>query len=189
MSARWPPRIARGGSGGGGAVVLAGDATGPSGANTVEGIQNNAVDAAPPSLGDTFVYDGAQWTFQPAAAAGSVIVSASGQFTVPAGVAVGDVVYITGSLAADQADNTSVATAPAVGIVVAKPLATTATVAYLGEVAGFVGLTAGAVYYLGTLGGMTTTPPNVGGNVIQRIGVAISATALLLNPSLADVVI
>ena len=119
---------------------------------------------------------------------GSAIVSAVGAWTVPAAVAVGDAVYVTGSFAADKADNTSLPTTPAIGIVIAKPLATTATVAYAGEVTVLAGLTAGAVYYLGVAGAITTVAPGAPGNVIQRLGTAASATTLLLIASPVDVV-
>jgi hypothetical protein len=45
-----------------GTVTLAGDATGPSNANTVERIQNYDVSNAAPSVNDALVWDGSQWT-------------------------------------------------------------------------------------------------------------------------------
>ncbi len=104
-------------------------------------------------------------------------------------MAVGDVVYVTGSFTADQADNTSIATAPSIGVVIAKPLATTATITYFGEASVFAGLTPGAIYYVGTLGAITTSPPVTAGNVVQRVGVAADANTLIVNPGLVDVVL
>jgi hypothetical protein len=47
------------------------------------------------------------------------------------------------------------------------------------------GLTPGAKQYLSTTaGGLTETPPSTSGNVIQEVGVAISATVLDFNPKL-----
>jgi len=108
---------------------------------------------------------------------------------VDAGVAVGELVFVSGAFAADEADNTSLATGPAIGVVVAKPTAVTATVAYRGQVGVFGGLTPGAIYYLGTAGGLTTSAPAAVGNVIQRIGVAADATTMILDPVLVNVVL
>ncbi len=48
---------------------------------------------------------------------------------------------------------------------------------------GLTGLTPGAVYYLHTTGGgLTDTPPSGSGNLVQRVGVAVSATSLFFNP-------
>lgn len=188
MSTRWPPRITPPSSGGGGGpVVLAGDATGPSNANTVEAIQGNPVSAAAPDLGDVLVWDGAQWVPQPQG--GSAIVSPAGAWTVDAGVAVGELVYVSGAFTADEADNTSLATGPAIGVVVAKPSAVTATIGYRGQISVFGGLVPGAIYYLGTAGGLTTSAPATVGNVIQRIGVAADATTMILDPVLVNVVL
>jgi hypothetical protein len=45
----------------------------------------------------------------------------------------------------------------------------------------FVGLTAGAAYYLGTGGGMTTTRPTTAGVTVRYIGTAITTTTLFVN--------
>jgi hypothetical protein len=106
----------------------------------------------------------------------------AGAFTVPAGVAVGDLVYSTGNYTADKADNVSGSTAPAIGMVIAKPTATTATVAYAGEIPGFVGLTAGTQYFLGTSGAMVVGAgvPTAPLSISQEIGTALNGTTLLL---------
>ena len=50
-------------------------------------------------------------------------------------------------------------------------------------ITGLSSLTLGAVYYLSaTAGAATTTAPSTGGNVVQRIGRAVSATELLFQP-------
>ena len=106
----------------------------------------------------------------------------AGAFTVPVGVAVGDLVYSTGNYTADKADNGSQSTAPAIGMVIAKPTATTATVAYAGEIPGFVGLIAGTQYFLGTSGAMVVGAgvPTAPLSISQEIGTALNGTTLLL---------
>lgn len=45
------------------------------------------------------------------------------------------------------------------------------------------GLTVGADYYLGiTAGGLVTTPPSAAGNIVQYVGTAHSATAMVFTP-------
>jgi hypothetical protein len=46
------------------------------------------------------------------------------------------------------------------------------------------GLTAGASYFVGNSGGVTTTPPTTSGYAVQRIGAAFSTTKLFLQPGL-----
>jgi hypothetical protein len=52
--------------GGGGPITLAGDATGPSNANTVERIQGQPISTAAPSSADVLTWDGTQWEAAPA---------------------------------------------------------------------------------------------------------------------------
>jgi hypothetical protein len=59
-----------------------------------------------------------------------------------------------------------------------------ATVYFEQLITGLTSLTLGATYYLHTTaGGISTTAPCRSGNVVQRIGRAISATELLFQPS------
>ena len=44
------------------------------------------------------------------------------------------------------------------------------------------GLTIGATYWLGTTGGMVTSPPTGAGVVSQVVGKSVSATAMMFNP-------
>ena len=46
------------------------------------------------------------------------------------------------------------------------------------------GLTAGASYFVGNSGGITTTAPTTSGYAVQRIGAAFSTTKLFLQPGL-----
>ena len=110
-------------------------------------------------------------------------ISAPGAWTVPAAMAIGQVIFPTGSYTAIAADNGSVATGPAIGIIVQKPTATTATVVYQGEVTNAVGLGAGLQYYLGANGGLILkgAVPSVLGTIVQPIGVAHSATNIIVN--------
>jgi hypothetical protein len=101
---------------------------------------------------------------------------------VPGTVNVGDLVYATGSFTADKADRSNIATMPAIGVVVAKPLATTATLLYYGEAAVFAGLTPGLEYYVGLAGAVEQPSAATPGEIVQRIGVAASATTIVFTP-------
>jgi len=94
-----------------------------------------------------------------------------------AGLSVGDAVYVgaNGVLAKAKADAGE--TVKVVGFVAANgAIATTG-----GTLDGFVGLTAGARYFLSgaTAGAITTTPPTEG--YVAPVGIAISATKLAIN--------
>jgi hypothetical protein len=113
----------------------------------------------------------------------ATVRSETGQFTVPFAVSVHNLVYITDSMAADKADNTSKLTIPVAGIVIEKPTNTTATLTFFGVVTGFTGLTPGADLFLGEDGGIIMPPlPTTPGTVIQKVGQALSPTILLLDP-------
>jgi hypothetical protein len=52
-----------------------------------------------------------------------------------------------------------------------------------GQAPGFVGLSPGSIYYVGTvLGSITTTPPVASGTYVQQLGTALNATTLVVNP-------
>lgn len=104
-------------------------------------------------------------------------------YVVPTSVKLGDFVYSTGALAADRADNGSQATIPTLGIVVAKPTTTTARIVSEGEVDGLSGMTPGADQFLGTAGARIEAGslPSAPGSVVQQLGVAVSATTILLG--------
>ena len=60
----------------------------------------------------------------------------------------------------------------------------TATVYFEGTITGLSSLTIGATYYLSeTAGTLTATAPSTSGAIVQRIGVAISATELSFEPA------
>ena len=76
---------------------------------------------------------------------------------------------------ADATDNSK----PCAGFVVRKPTSTTGVIANNGICKGFSGLSPGSDYYLSTTaGGITTTPPSSSGNIVQKVGRALSASIL-----------
>lgn len=99
-----------------------------------------------------------------------------------ASVAVGDIVYestIADNTVVTTVDNTNLA--PAIGVVVAKPTATTATVQTYGEYSGASGLQRGEKVFLSTSGNFTSTPPNT--DYVQTLGFALSPTSVFINPN------
>lgn len=74
--AQWVP-----GNTTGGTVTLAGDATGPSNANTVAAIQGQPVSTLAPMTGEVLTWDGSQWQ----AAPGGGAVTLAGDVTGPSG--------------------------------------------------------------------------------------------------------
>lgn len=85
-----------------------------------------------------------------------------------------------GTLNARNADNTTNAK-PAQGFVLTAFLnATNATIYVLAQSnTQLSGLTVGSDYYLGTVGGVTTTAPSTTGNIVQFLGRAHSTTAMI----------
>lgn len=101
-------------------------------------------------------------------------------YTCPGTVAVNDAVYLSGAGSVDKASNAGAASVPAIGLVTSKPTATTCVVQASGKVSGLVGLTAGAYYYLGAAGAISTAVPTSSGEQVQLIGYAPSTTELWL---------
>lgn len=95
---------------------------------------------------------------------------------------VGDIVYVSGDLTVSKASNTNISTAKAIGIIVQKSNDTNCRVRFGGVVQNLTGLEAGELYHLGTSGNLTRTIPTDPLSVIVKIGIAISATKLLLIP-------
>jgi hypothetical protein len=106
-------------------------------------------------------------------------------------VSVGDAVYVSAANTASQADaSTPTGLKFTVGICIAKPSPTVATVQYAGEAAVFGGtLTAGDTYYLDTTAGQITN--NVtghgAGDAIQIVGVAKDTSTLVVHPQFVAV--
>lgn len=168
---RGTPRVPPGGGAGGAIEIL--DEGVSLGTFTKINFVGAGVSAAagPPGQADVTI---------PGGGAGTAAVLSS-VYACPVGVAVRDAVYLSAADGVDQADSDDSSKQPLIGIVVSKPSAITAIVAYYGEVTGFVGLTPGATYYLGTVPGtITTVAPTTPGNIVQRIGFARSATTLVV---------
>lgn len=103
--------------------------------------------------------------------------------TVPSDVAVGDLVYVTGSDTADKADNTAVSTSESIGVVINKPTTVSADVKFYGLISGLSGMTPGYSQFLGIEGGIIESSlPTTVGYVIKKIGVAITSSVLLFAP-------
>jgi len=111
------------------------------------------------------------------------IRSDTGQYTVPSGLQLRRLVYLTGPDTVEHADNSAIATAPVIGMSIEKPTSTTATIVFYGVITGFTGLTPGTDLFLGTDGQIIVPPlPTTPGTVIQKVGQALTSTVLLLDP-------
>lgn len=113
-----------------------------------------------------------------------------GNFTT-ATVNVADVVYVSAASTVSQADATLPTGARLnIGICIAKPTPTTATVQFAGEAAVFGGtLTAGDTYYLDTTAGQITNnvSGHTTGDAIQIVGVAKDTNTLIIMPQMVAV--
>lgn len=148
---------------------------------TVDGLQGTAVSAVAPAPGEVLAFDGINW--EPTAIPGGA--SVAGTYDTSGVVTATDVVFknATNDEVA-RADNGSITTGPALGVVSAIPGPGVATVVFAGEVAGFVGLVAGTIYYVGSAGALTTTPPSppgTPGEYVQQVGIAKNATTLAVG--------
>lgn len=108
-------------------------------------------------------------------------IEGDGVYACPSGVAVRDVVYLTGPDAVDLADADDPLKQPVIGLVRAKPTTTTAEVLYYGDLGGFTGLSPGSTYFLSTTPGQVAlAPPEDPGSISQKIGFARDATTLVV---------
>ena len=107
------------------------------------------------------------------------------QFSTPDWDPVGTLVYFSGTDEAKAADNSSISTAPARGVIIAKTAVSLATVLYVGEVDGFAGLTPGVDVFLGTSGGLIEAAglPTTPGTIVQKVGSTLAADRILFFPS------
>lgn len=102
---------------------------------------------------------------------------------------VGSLVYASGSKVGglyqvQKADPANYDKMPVIGMIVQKDDLTHASVQYTGPVAGlFSGMTPGRTYFIGLTGQIALTPPT-GEVYVQKIGVAIDSSVLLLVPDL-----
>lgn len=106
-------------------------------------------------------------------------------FTASEAIAAGDIVNIHDATGAKcrKADATT-SGKPAVGFAQsAIANGASGTITFEGVLTGLSGLTTGATYYLGTTAGaITATAPTGSGNIVQKVGTAISATELSFEP-------
>lgn len=104
-----------------------------------------------------------------------------------AGDAVGDCVRISGDsiggyVQVTKVDVTDPTKMPAIGVIIAKPSSTNATVAWLGVITG-TGFTPNARYFVSNTGQLTPTPPTVRPAMYQVMAQAIDSQRLILLPS------
>lgn len=97
-------------------------------------------------------------------------------------LALRDLVYLVSSGTVAKADATTASTGPAIGFVSSVVSPTQVRVRNERILDGFTGLTALAPLFMSTTpGGVTSTPPSAIGNVIQEVGVAVTATSVLIR--------
>ena len=84
----------------------------------------------------------------------------------------------TGTAKVRKADATTAGKEAHGFVLSAVSSAASATVYFEGTNTAITGQTAGVVYLATTAGAGSTTPPSAAGNVVQRIGFAVSATAM-----------
>ena len=113
------------------------------------------------------------------------LTSLKDEFSTPDWDPVGTLVYFSGAAEAKAADNSSLTTAPARGVIVAKTAVSVATILYVGEIGGFAGLIPGDDVFLGTSGGLIQAAglPTAPGTIIQKVGSALAADRILFFPS------
>lgn len=101
-------------------------------------------------------------------------------------VLVGDCVAINSGATAQLATIATLHQTPAIGVVISKSSATQCRVQFSGYVTGiYSGLSPGKVYFVGTDGRPSPSPPtSTGVWSIQKIGIALSANVFLALPSL-----
>jgi len=109
------------------------------------------------------------------------VVSPEGELLNPTEDAPRVLVCSSGSGAVRTAGNGSIATAPAMGVVVRKPAVQAATVLFYGELDGFSGLTPNADLFLGAAGILieSASLPTGTGSIVQKVGKALSETTVL----------
>jgi hypothetical protein len=133
------------------------------------------IDGPPVVANQTLVYD---------AGANRLVwrVPPGGQvYSCPASVAVGDPVYEAGDLAVAGADAVDITKAPALGLVAAKPTATTCTVQQVGELTVPYALPADdSELFLAVGGGVTQTAPNSQNNVVQGLAQVVSQAGRII---------
>lgn len=126
-------------------------------------------------------YDGAAWAIRP-----SITSQFNATMTASETLAAGNFVNIHASSGAKIRKANATDDTKRCDAFVAAGITSGASgaVTFPGQkLTGLSGLTPGAVYYLDTTGGaITDTAPSSSGNLVQEVGVALSATELLFKP-------
>ena len=103
-------------------------------------------------------------------------------FSCEASASIGDLVYpdpSTDLKVLVNTDNQEIE--QTIGVILEKPASESANVIVLGIVTGYTSLTRGGKIFLSDSGTITQSPPATG--YIQNLGVAVSETDILLQPS------
>ena len=96
--------------------------------------------------------------------------------------AIRDAVYVASDNTVNQATNTDIDKARAVGFILSKSSDTTCKVRVSGILSGFTGLEAGKPYFLDDVnGGITKDPVTTTGRLKVRVGQAVNSTDLNIN--------
>lgn len=152
-------------------------ATGPQGA-TGQGVPSGGTAGQVLSKIDSTDYN-TEWVDQSGGGANTMTITAGEN------LAALDLIYIAADGLAYKADATSEAK-EAIAIIQSEILTGADGTAYLGQcpVTGFIGLSVNGRYFLSpnTPGSITATIPSGAGQIVQQIGKAYSATALLFGP-------
>jgi hypothetical protein len=126
-----------------------------------------------------YIWDGTAWDNQ------STVSSAQSldlTFTAGEALTAGDAVYISSAGLAFKADNDSGGASEAIGFALTSVAsAASVQVRVGGKVSGLTGLTAGARYYIGESGAITSTVPSASGEYIVQMGYAVSATEVVVQ--------
>jgi hypothetical protein len=109
---------------------------------------------------------------------GATAVTATASAAISAGMLI-NLWSNAGVLSVRPADSTA-AGSPADGYATAAIANGATGTVNLGQgiITGLTGLTLGAEYFLGTVGALVAVAPSAAGNVVQRVGRAVSATSL-----------
>lgn len=115
------------------------------------------------------------------ASSGEASVSVVASEAISAGAIV-NIWSNAGVATARNADNTTAGKEATGFALAAIASGATGTVTLQGVVTGLTGLTPGAYQWLGTVGGVTASPPTTTGNINQILGTALTATSLMFRP-------
>lgn len=132
----------------------------------------------------------ADWKDPPATTLANLVgASFRLQATCLATDAIGNFVFISGPpvgsrVTVETVDISDAAKMPALGVITGKTTATDCDVQFLGETPTgvFSGLTVGRIQFVSPLGLPTATTPSGPGQFVQKMGIALGATRLLLVP-------